>query len=583
MTSGIAKRTGVTVIALTVILGCRDVVELVTEPTGGGFLSVESEFSDDPISPGGSGGVQEEGLAGTAEETLSFFTAFQIDPVSEDTAGPKFVAVGDLDQDGYLDIVSAWNQSQPIQLHLQRRDAEDRISFRTITLAGTSPIAAVAGLELGQLNGDGWLDIVVLVKATGSAGLCLLEEPDPPSVVSSLDGRIIVFFNPADSDLIPNGDEWTQMFIENPFFTAFGLGDRHHYPGFGPVDYQEMQMKPELGGFTALVVAEINGLPGDDIVVTLNAAECELLGHLPKLNTLDLYINPGPDDAMDPVAWDVPVTIDANLPQIKDVEAYDVDADGDLDLVYTFTNLISPNVLWMENPLIKDVEGAASGPEAVEAGTSDGFRLFASEWVGRPIGTINTSSDIIEIGDVDGDGFEDVVVRSTAGKLVQWFRRPNDLAVQPEFPGDDPTPMRRDFPWQVYTLREFNGDEPEAVGLGDLTGDGRLEVVIAAEGAILWYDGTVGESVFDQWHPNTIIQDQFDADDPGVTVEGGGAVPPGGAGVTELDISTYVNQLLIVDLDGDGKNDILGTLDRRTGSGLSDDRLVWYRNTRSDE
>lgn len=34
--------------------------------------------------------------------------------------------------------------------------------------------------------------------------------------------------------------------------------------------------------------------------------------------------------------------------------------------------------------------------------------------------------------------------------------------------------------------------------------------------------------------------------------------------------------------NGDGRNDIVGTLDRRTGSGLSDDRLVWYRNVRTD-
>ena len=49
-----------------------------------------------------------------------------------------------------------------------------------------------------------------------------------------------------------------------------------------------------------------------------------------------------------------------------------------------------------------------------------------------------------------------------------------------------------------------------------------------------------------------------------------------------LDTTTVINTLLIVDLDADGRNDIVGTLDRRAGSGLSDDRLVWYRNTKSD-
>ena len=41
--------------------------------------------------------------------TLSFFSAIQVDPRSEDSAGPQFVVAADLDSDGLLDLVSAWN------------------------------------------------------------------------------------------------------------------------------------------------------------------------------------------------------------------------------------------------------------------------------------------------------------------------------------------------------------------------------------------------------------------------------------------------------------------------------------------
>jgi hypothetical protein len=41
---------------------------------------------------------------------------------------------------------------------------------------------------------------------------------------------------------------------------------------------------------------------------------------------------------------------------------------------------------------------------------------------------------------------------------------------------------------------------------------------------------------------------------------------------------TFVNALLIVDLDGDGDNDIVGTIDRNELSGLTADALVWFRN-----
>ncbi|RME40490.1 MAG: hypothetical protein D6788_03230 [Planctomycetota bacterium] len=103
---------------------------------------------------------------------------------------------------------------------------------------------------------------------------------------------------------------------------------------------------------------------------------------------------------------------------------------------------------------------------------------------------------------------------------------------------------------------------------------------------MFWYDSTVGASVFDPWFPNAIIQDQQDiTSGSATTAEGSGdaSAPGSGVGVETIDASTIINALLIVDLDGDGRNDIVATLDRRTGSGLSDDRLVWYRNIRSTE
>ena len=75
--------TAMTTVAFATFVGC-----------GGGFSHL----------PGG-GNFLETG------RTLSFFTAVQIDPRSEDSAGPQFVVADDVNGDGLTDLVSVWNQS----------------------------------------------------------------------------------------------------------------------------------------------------------------------------------------------------------------------------------------------------------------------------------------------------------------------------------------------------------------------------------------------------------------------------------------------------------------------------------------
>ncbi len=588
MNTGVHRWVVAGAVLLGVVIGCSTVIDQVADEAGTGadVGDADSGFSDAPVSPGGTGGTTDpvaggatEGVELPSEDTRSFFTAFQIDPVEEDTAGPKFVVSGDVNQDGLLDLVSGWNQSQPIQLHLQERDADDNISFRTVTIAGTSPVAVVAGVELGQINDDGWLDIVVLVKATGSAGMCpatrcvtsgdcngtslcidgCCDGACNDQQVSRLDGDIVIYFSPGGAANIPDGDLWSQTILINPLVVD-SLGNQwsNQFPGAETLPLEEAKTKPEFSGFVSLIVADIDGANGDDIVVAVNPAACEELGQAPPVNTVDLWVNPGGAASMTSGGWGVPNAIHSDLPQVKDIKAMDIDSDGDLDIIATYTNAISRNVRWARNPR----------PAAPVTGS----------WENRPIGQVDTEADILAIGDVDNDGFDDILVRSTLGSVVQWFRRPNAQAIEPEFPPSDTLPARFNFPWPVFTLTEFGGQEPGAIALGDVTGDGQVEALVAVEGGVLWYDALVGDTVFDPWTGNTVIQDE--PDDSGGTAN---EAPGGsGVGVSGTDSTTVINDLLIVDLDGDGRNDIIGTLDRRAGSGLSDDRLVWYRNTRTD-
>lgn len=703
--------------------------------------------------------------------TESFFRTIQIDPASEDTAGPKFVVAGDIDRDGLLDLATGWNQSQPIQIHLQRRelneDGEEVIRFLAATIAGTTPVVVLAGIELADMDRDGWLDVVALVKQTGFGTFCVdLTGEDEIVPLDADEGELIIYFNPGDASQITDGDTWLQV----------ELG-RSIENGRRDISEEEARFRPENNGYTALAVGDVDGINGPDIVVAYNPAECDAEGELPPLNRIELFANPGNDfasnpgdppltvvanagvdqnvgipanpdgipplvtldgtssfasdgnglwyeweqifglavdldfattpapeffgptvDAVlqfrltvrslsdptvsdfdivtlffgladdlpplviagedqvviplrntppeaDPAAAEVvtltgegsvdsglalgetglltyewtqtfgptvvlngpttlmptfdapstpetlrfrlvatdegglqetdfvevlvrqwaPVWVTFNLPAVKDCVLLDVEDDGDLDIVYTYPDSVSGNVSWSRNP--REPTDASDGLPGRDL-ILDGF--FA--WEERPIGQVDTHADTLSVGDVDGDGFEDILVRSTVGSVVQWFRRPTEDVVQPIFPPPDPLPDRFNFPWQVFTMFEFNAAEPVATATGDLTGDGRVEAVIGTGSGVSWYappivtqsDGQKVAQPFDPWTANVIVRD-----DSGSSGDG--------------EALAIVNKVLIVDLDGDGQSDFIATLDRQGQSGLSNDALIWYRNVIGEE
>jgi hypothetical protein len=127
----------------------------------------------------------------------------------------------------------------------------------------------------------------------------------------------------------------------------------------------------------------------------------------------------------------------------------------------------------------------------------------------------------------------------------------------------------------VYTIAEFKERTPEALALGDLNFDGQVEILASAAGGLLFFDSQTAPSVYDQWIENLIVDDE----PPG---QPGDAPPTTDPNVTPTEVAgtTFINSILVVDLDGDGANDIVATFDRSGLSGLSNDALVWFRNTR---
>ncbi|MEO7424016.1 MAG: VCBS repeat-containing protein [Fibrobacteria bacterium] len=226
--------------------------------------------------------------------------------------------------------------------------------------------------------------------------------------------------------------------------------------------------------------------------------------------------------------------------------AADIDKDGDVDF---FTGENGGPTEWFEN----DPEGWKRHPVSDSADTYVGgvaLDVDGDGWIDKAAGSFwyrNTGhpreggfiacKDIapsrpgeMQAADLDGDGVQDVISIDSTG--LAWYSVPRDSAC---------------LPWTEHKVTGSEADKLKRGGIaaGDLDGDGDADIASLDR----WYENADGEGLAWIEHKN-IDFGRADRDSVGVS-----------------------GKALILDMDGDGKYDLLeAECDTRKG------RIAWFRN-----
>jgi hypothetical protein len=342
--------------------------------------------------------------------------------ITTDATSTVSVALGDVDRDGDLDVV-AGKVNHPNRLYLNNgtSDPFNGVTGSDITADAMDTLSVV----LGDVDGDGDLDVV--------AG-----NLDQRNRLYLNNGTSDPFAGAAGSDISTDADDTRSM----------ALGD---VDGDGDLDFV-------AGNFNQVnrlylnngTLDPFNSVTGSDITDDVNPTLSIALGDVDGDGYLDLvagdngdpkrlYLNSG--SAKPVVGWDrTAITSDSN--EIRSVALGDMDRDGDLDFITVNDN--QPNRLYLNNGLLDPFDGVAGSDISSETGPARS----------------------VAVGDVNRDGALDIVVGNEGQENRLYL--------------SDGTST----PFDNVRGLEISADMKNtlSVALGDVDGDGDLDVVAGNDG-----------------------------------------------------------------------------------------------------
>ncbi len=418
----------------------------------------------------------------------------------------------DFNGDGKIDPVAVYSleplpAAGVIQILLSQ-GAAGEVDYLSLTLDGNNGWEDLVDVAVGDIDNDGAPDIV----AASTRGVIYLRNPGPGQETVLRDWGADT---PELEFLAGSTDALSREELEAIITQVVP-------PGVS-IDQYDVSLEQ---GYTNVEIADLNRDLQNDVVASRRLK----ITMTPKPDTnveplliitgaVQIFTNPG--NALDGGGWGLAEVgqhergADLDREGASSLLAYDMDGDGDLDVVSAARDDDNVQLAWFENP-----------------GLANFFDVTA--WTQWRIGSIRDAI-AFDIADVTSDGRPDVVATGGLQKQLVLF-------VQPE------TGARREFDWDTHPIATFESFEPRDVKALDIDDDGVTEVVLGGtEGAVRYFEP--GSDPTAEWDPIRILD--FD--------------PAGEVGLIGFG-----------DLDGDGDFDLVTVLDDATED--TGDRVSWIRN-----